>query len=989
MVSSNHYLEIYVNGNALDLMDDVSLRINDQIFSPTESISKTATYSYSFQVPSTPNNDEILHFANVLESSNKFNVRYNADVYADGKLIFKGSMVVAKYDQKDRKYTINLVNVKQNTISDVFGEESLYDSLKWEVPFSGVVSMNEANSGNTKYFFPMVSQGVFQKTPYYQDEVAKDYTSKYLIDKYNNWWYNSFFPSLNVLETMRNVLVNKGFKVGGNAFEDPILTNVYASTNLANDQIPTYNLGNQKFGHLKLTTTWNTSNKEPYKQALKFPYFYIQSYPYRSTSTVTVGGGNLTREVKYNLDTIDFWNLFEQTSTTASHDSYLWDKGESLVIIPQSGWYKISLSSTTQLLDSATTMSCVHYVDYADGNGIQMKELNVEKNIGETAPIEIQVIRNHDFETNTIELIKGKRNIRYMNGDPTMSIFNYQRGQLGWREGGYTNRNLWYTDFPHQDQLRTLDPPTKTEALIASALEQSVQTPHTVIGRNGQANLVTNGGRAGHSGSSEGNFPYKIGEWEVESYTTRNTHVFDQGVSQSFICGLSTMGSGQPSVMRNGRSWSRLVATTNDVYANVEGFSRTERKVNANGSTSYKHKFSDYCKNEWLNAPSNYCTVNGSSMSGRVDLMLWLERNDRLEVVAVQRDYMGYQKYDTSGVTTFEITAMSDKNRVFLDKEGFSYTSTTEFPQNLQLNEFVNKETKTSDWIDNIAKAFNLDIVQNGDNIDINVNDSTSSKARDVVELDDRVSNHSNTDAEVTFERIEWPRQIGVQWTINTDEYGFEQTVPLEYINDEDWEKYGDSGCSIIKLSDDLYNTDDKITTVPFSFCWYKDFQYEPLDSGDTSNGDTRYISLPIINLSQYQIDKTFYEDDMAVDGFSLTQRFWFRPSQSSGSLWTRENPTRECLDMWIPVGEYLGINLSYKYQEPSLLTNYFKIKPLLGSEYCYVETYLTPLEYARLKGGSLVRFNNDLFYVCSIEGYDPKGRNKTKLKLLRKTDIN
>ena len=50
-----------------------------------------------------------------------------------------------------------------------------------------------------------------------------------------------------------------------------------------------------------------------------------------------------------------------------------------------------------------------------------------------------------------------------------------------------------------------------------------------------------------------------------------------------------------------------------------------------------------------------------------------------------------------------------------------------------------------------------------------------------------------------------------------------------------------------------------------------------------------------------------------------------------------------------------------------------------------YIECYLSPDEYDQLNGAKLVKLNNDLYYVAAIEGYDPLGRNKTKLRLIRK----
>ena len=42
-------------------------------------------------------------------------------------------------------------------------------------------------------------------------------------------------------------------------------------------------------------------------------------------------------------------------------------------------------------------------------------------------------------------------------------------------------------------------------------------------------------------------------------------------------------------------------------------------------------------------------------------------------------------------------------------------------------------------------------------------------------------------------------------------------------------------------------------------------------------------------------------------------------------------------------------------------------------------------MEYNRLKNGALVHFDSDLYEVVSIDGYDPTGFNKTKLRIMKK----
>lgn len=347
MVSDVHYIELYINKQQIELesQESLNLRINNVLFNPTRTTTTQAEYSYSFEIPSTPNNDRILGYANNLSKTNKFHARYPSEVYADGNLIFDGTLTIQKYSAKDKMYTCNLVNIKVKTLEEIFGDMVLTD-IHWDVPFDGAPTINDVNADmSTKYFFPLVSYGVFQKDYVTKDDVAATYTPKHNLDKYNKWWVESFYPSLNMLETMRKAFESKGYSVGGGAYADPFLNNIYCSTNLASEQAPTYNLGNPKFGECNIHLTWNNyqsfeqnvtfDDKKGFKnltggipQDLKYPY-------YRVDAAVNSSSAGLT---EYNLSTIMMWNMLDSKNNSAvtvdiQNDTYMYDPNEHLIVI--------------------------------------------------------------------------------------------------------------------------------------------------------------------------------------------------------------------------------------------------------------------------------------------------------------------------------------------------------------------------------------------------------------------------------------------------------------------------------------------------------------------------------------------------------------------------------------------------------------------------------------------------------------------------------
>lgn len=1003
MISNQHYLEIYVNNQLIELesQDSLNLRINNVIFNPTKTTTTQAEYSYSFEIPSTNVNDTILDYANNLAKLNKFHARYKAMVYADGNLIFDGSLTIQKYSSKTRKYTCNLVNIKVNTLEEIFGEDKLTD-MHWDVPFDGAPTINSVNSDtSSRYCFPFVCYGAFQKNYIKADSVGADYTPKSVIDKYNKWWVESFYPSLNVVEEMRKCFENKGYSVGGSAFSDPFIKEIFASCNLAQEQMPIYNLGNPKFGKLSLNVTWNNNASKGgnssgslgggrgeythanttggLQQELMFPY-------------EVCGPGNRpqgTTEAQYNFDTIMFWNMLDSTSNSAvtvtmEHDNYLLDPKEHLIVIPADGWYKIDLAINASLYDGGTSFTApMWYTNYYEGFEFKKYDKQLYRTFnqwkgGYFTPLEIQLIKNYD---NNIELIKGKKNVKYFTGDPNEDEYHYEGGSYTAQSNA--NKVEWLTEFPHQ-ALYGSNCPTKPNELTNSAIESNQRNNDRIGGGTSATGGRNFGGRRAGSSDNNETASGQAGGTRYNSYGFMHkdgkTMPYDQVVSPAFICGFSTMSDGTVSVQRNGRSWSSLSTVNNRMIANVDGLDLYNR--DASGNTVIEE--TNYCMNTYKDSPNSFISVYQSNMSGIIHCCVYLQKNDILELCAIQRDYEG-QRYATSANCSLTIEAVSTRSEELLrSDDGWSYFSPTELPENLNLFNFTNQDTKVSDWISSVQKALNLDIVQQGNNIEINTNQGIKKNIVYAIDIDDRV-NKDESDTEF----ISYPKEMSVKYKTDIDEYGFELSVPQEHINDDNWFKYGESGFTVIQLNDDSYETSKQETSTNFSYTWYMDFEFKQItDYFNKTEGNPKTIRIPVIEKSEYMAEGYGYDEAMKHDGYSFAQRFWYRQTPSTDYVWldsVLSNGTHETVYLMYPKNYINDFNLSYKDNEKSIVTEYFNIHPMLSSNYVKVEAYLTPQEYQDLKNGALIKYDSDLYYISEISGYDASGNNLTTLKMIKK----
>jgi len=961
MIYKEHNIELIVNRKQVDLGNDFNVRINNVINDPTKMGYTQAEYSYSFNLPATKNNNVIFDYANSLPKLNKFHNRYTAELYADGNLIFEGSLTLNSYNNNE--YECNLVNVKIYSLDEIFSGMTMDKIKDMEIDFSGVTTMNAINrQSNPICTFPLVSYGAFQKDPVSADTVGATYTSKFDLDKYNRWYIESCYPSLNMLETLKAAFNTKGYEVMGDAFQDPVLKNIYMSTNLADQQVPQYNLGNPSFGNVQIactSTTWNTLG---YQQELQFPYEKVQLLHFVESE----------EDHYYNFDNVMIHDLLSSGVTTNQRPSYMYQPNEHIIVIPKSGFYKIELSATTSIQSGSITAAVHKRSD--DGYSWTFNDESITKSLSSTTPIEIALVRNYD---DNYELIKGKRNIEYANGSPSSSA------------------NTWLTCFPHEAPVQAKLPTEKNDLYIVNETRMQGKRSSDSSSIVHQAITSSSGNFSGYRGSTRGGTIDPTGGGRVYStakygymYKDGETMVYDQAVSPAFICGLSSYQGGVNAVMRNGYSWSKSESRLNEVFAPVMGYDYVYR---TSGSTpTITGDPTSYNYNTYINTPFfGTCTANTTNMSGNISCMVWLEKDDVLQLFGVTRAYFDSNgsivQYNPTTTVWLKITAFSDRNYNLIKADNDNrYDAPVEFPTKLNLANFLNKEKEVKEWVEDITKAFNLEMSQYGNTVQFNTK-KVNTNLISSVDLDDRVNSYN-----IKSEKIEYPKSMAVQYKIDTDEWGFERSAVEKsggsesILNTDDWYKYGDSGFTKINLNDDSYVTDENNVNTNFSYTWYQNFNHYQTDSAQTTQADTATtISIPCISKYSYMFDGYDYTESMKHDGYGLAQRFWFKPDATNLSIWTRTYPAEE-LFIYAPKNALEGLNLSYKDTENSLLQRYFNPQAYLSSNIIDFEVYLTSDEYNLIRNGAAVHVDKDVYLPLEISGYSPSGDDPAELRLMK-----
>lgn len=971
MIEKIHRLELWINGKLAEFEDQesVNIRLNNVLADPSKISSNQGEYSFSFDLPCTPRNNEIFDYANALSKTNKFRTRLNAKLIADGTSIFDGSLTIASI--KNGMYKVNLVSYKQNSYEELFGELTMHDIKKmkrdangtpikdsegniehesWSIPFEGASSINAANFEGGDVMFPLISYGAFAKKSVPEDTVLPvtrpiyygNYTSKFDIDEYNEWYYSSIYPSHNLLQTIKYAFETANLIAEGDIFQDEVMKNLYMSVNLADEQVPTYNIGNPKFGKVDFTTKWvcpqdTSSDMHGISCNINFK---------------TMPNGNVLERLDdfhFNCEKIRVYDMLltddGRTSFSSHTDSYMFEADDNLVVIPSDGFYKVTLAVEGKLLQSSDITAKQWIRNSFPSTAAYEEDIEFAPDMKICCPIEIQLVRNFiKSDEAGIELIHGYNGI----------IIYTAQNRLN-SEGMYGDYRNMKNSFPH-------------DKLGSNVYSSQATVSNDEFGEENLRDVTT-----------------------IDGLVPKDNEIlcYDPAVSDTFICGFSTWGNkasdgkGCMSVMKDGRSWSNQFADhKNQSFYTQSGY------VNRIGTAPYITNVQTMTNKNYLPASMSYYNQNDRDFDGRIETIVYLNRNDVLRLVAIHRDYekTDGQKvsYSSSATARVTIEAASPKTQAELRNDmangKYYWTSPTQFDRDLNLAEFFSKETLISDWVKDIQNAFNLDITQYNNLVSINKKKKPSVNAS-VVNIDDRVKS-----SEAEAKAISYPRTMAVKYKIDEDEWGAESSAIENYgsdsiMNTDYWKNYIERGYSVIELADDTFVATKSEKQLRFAYTWYDTFRYF---SGVSQTQPTLEFRTPVISKFQYMVSGYDYEESRKHDGYGLAQRFWFKPQKLEGITLPLKGRD-ESMNVYIPKNTQGNFNLSYRNTEESILSKFFNVSSYLASNYVEVEVYLTPEEYNRLKNGALVRFNSDNHYVAQISGYDASGKNPTKLLMYKK----
>ena len=987
MLTNYHSVSLIINGKEADIysQEKLNLRINNVVFDPTAIQTKSGEYSFSFELPATPNNNRIFNYANNSSKLGKFSTKYDCEVIADGLEMFHGTLRLA--ETRTGNYKCNLVNIKIYNVDEIFSDMVMSD-IAWDVDFNGTSTINSVNRDtNSMYYFPLVSYGAFQKDPkaIYNNEIS-EYTDLLTIDYYNKWYWESLHPSFSVLEVIRRLFDSKGYKVSGDIFTDPAMKKLYMSEYIDSDQDPHYNLNKDSIGKLHVAGRFSNggmldagtvTNSNAGNSSRVWPNSIQGSF-----NDLTFPKEQVYQDT-YQWDRVCWFDVFGTPAGTSTHkfttppdNKYIYrqnspNNSSGFIYIPSDGLYTIELSvDNVTIADEVTSDVWWKKKQVQLGQQVTIEEVEVplERNL-EQMPFEIHLVRN----SNETELI------------------------------GTRDANT-YLMYPHEMDYSKYTTIQRNTGNTATSSTQTTNTTTTSSGRssgNSRGNGAQQGrtsavGRteSGTTGDTTVNYRSRTYNAPDELYYARykSTIAYDPFANPNFICGFSSLNM-SPAVIKNGTSWNKSVGDFNQSHFRCNGY--VKRYKNGNEEQTKYNETTLQCP-----GTDYFSTTNTLTCKGRIVCVVELKKNDRLSLELVTRYYYGVRRravqIDSSGRThttetekdgtynvrfdyDLTITPYTDKKDQYVNVRDLPYLPSQDVKNNgwgekLKLGKFMNSKEKASDFVNNFIKTFNLEYIQDGKNIILNKAKKNITPLA-YVDLDDRV----NT-SDITFKRIEYPNSMQVKWSIDEEEAGAYRSIDtVAHQGADNWKDYIDRGSEKVYMDTTNESADTSLDSK-FSYTWYQDFNYVDFDRNTfVENGHVATFRLPIISKDEYFIVQN--DDAMQHDGLSLKQRLWFRdePKQDTLRMWNGDEAV-----ISVPVDTCGETTLNFKRQVGSILDRYFNIVPMVDSNFAEVEVYITPFEYMQLKKGAMAKIDNDLYIVSEITGFDCTGSNKTTLKLIK-----
>lgn len=924
-------IELYINKQLCDIEDikKFSIAFKRQLLNPAELNTKDAQKSYDITLPTTNRNNGIFGFKNIEEVQGKFAIIYDAYLIVGGVKIFDGKFRLSEISID--YYKGNLGVPYRKPINQLFGDKKLKDAGEWLINdfnsfYESISKINQdAKLKPQPCIFPLILYGLVPK-----ESKDNGYTDKLVIDQYTDLRFDDLPPAINPLKALREIFKNEGYDLGGSAFNDPKLVNLYMSYKNNTDYSMHWSREATTF-HLKGDYTI----AELFESTISPGYEYHKA-DYDNKAVLVEHDKNYQWVANIlNSDKNNYKIIRRGNNNILSEDNKI------VIRIHKSGLYKVNLKGKLSIVDHSKGDA---YSNWWGGDSVSS----------------ITIRTPNPLITNYI----GRKNKQGYNNDFQNKRFELQLVR-------YTADE--FIDISQQKILGCYARPNQNQDSNPTAY--GLYPNHKLfVDASNNENFICGG---------------SFGRCEKDKNINYEEYIKEDSPNSD----LAYYPYANTMYIANGKSWDNTYSKKRNIFAVTPIYKkgsydyryRHAKGTKINNVISWDITKSDIYDNQIYNYEDDLnAKINNTNRSNfTAHQIVYLNEGDCLTLLDVSdagycrdsQDFIisgekktkSFESYTALICHSWQYELIVEPFRESLDwlkmnnynhgTDSMNWIDYEDHLDKLDLIKFLPAEDKIDTFIDNFCKAFNLSLIQTKERkFELNVKQTQSiSRTSYIIDLDNKADVNLNR----ANSSLNLPSAYEIGFTVNKDEQGYIETGE-------------DGGGKYITGSTEK---DPLKQTSTFSYCWYKQMY----------NRYNQELPLfPIISNKEVweQNDSEDYADMQKKRYTNLAQRFFYiKDTYQFPNYVIREQPYLALVSSYLGSG---NITLDYKNKPNSILTTYFNL--LTNNENCYttIDCYLTPEEYNNITN-SIVKLNGDLYYIAEIDGYDPLGRRKATLKLIRK----
>lgn len=996
------YLKLYIDGKICDIGDDTSVKLKKEFQDAEELIIKEITYSYELELPVTMTNNQIFGFTSTVSVGGKFDRVYDAQLYANDVLILDGNFILNEIDYKS--YKGNLYVPTKKELKDVLGDRTLQEirpHLKYINDWNDIDRINNYVGNIPDASYPPTNQRdrhiCFPYALY-----SWPYNNKYLTeDRYfqtndfedSSFTLNNVFPAFNVLSVLKDMFATDGYNLVGNVFDNPMFSELYQSFSLPYDE---YKSKKQTPYYLSLHCDWSLCK-----------YIYSQGKNNVSSSAEEFDDGQFRfwADIPLWSDNAVFSNVDNKYGMMKRSQNADYSENSQVIIVPVSGWYQIHTDGYINLPDKTR---------YEKGKNVVVTgyESRDDNTSFEYSSYEVQIKKGVPKES--------PQYYCYNFGLPVIPV--------EYTEGTASPSVVWSAMALDEDGTQYYWP---TSVKI-------VDSENTrIFGKNGKTTLVKD-----LSGASTEDFVCGARFGNQRLYKSPSCQCEYREYPKTAMMGLVDV-SNAPQIFNNvlfderypdntatylalylsrneydntyGRATAQAMVKENS-YSNFDGYNVLEINRVDDDTTQYRwDSTSNYRAKRFVGQRDN-SVMTSSTVSGNwnVSTCVWLEEGETVYVEVVGA--YNHQQDRCTGLNTG--CKCSDRKHFW--KRGCTNTSlsfnfemgliTTEEdwvpstespilngdalkrPRYTNVNLFL-PNIKCNDYLNSFLQTFNCRLSAIDDTTYSLDFVSTKSESGKVISIDGYCHNK-----DATFKRISLPSTIELAFKIDKTEEGYVHGNDSEY-NMAASRAFSQPEHSGGKVYNNPLNTsgDNKKYESIWSYDWFKSIK----------DGDGNIFPAPIIADSKLFGDEYTYEiaqgETLKTDYTPRLFYLYNRKVYAGGNLIPRQNYIQirgehnfkllivdNCLWQYGSVGNekrYVMIDYDNSQEntggiDGTLTDELFNINIDRNYFHAEVECILPSLVYYQIGKGTKILFDDALWNLESIDGFDPDENDQCTITL-------